>query len=617
MIFALVVPFSCLAAADVRVSVNADSGRMAISPLIYGINNGISDDPSAPTSDSVINLYRGIGVKMIRMSGGNNQTKYNWRAKLSSHPDWFNNVYAHDWDSAATTVQNRLPGVQGLFGFQLLDKAASNTGNNWDDYTWGSTHNWTYPSVLFNLAGGGSVSADGSTQLTAGDPSKYLESWPADSSVGIINHWFGAGGAGLDSTRFRIWDMDNEPDDWSSTHDDIVDSSSMQIDTFIAHYIKLAVKARRLFPGIILAGPVYGNDWGWWTWNNVAITRNGTTFGSLEYFIKQVGQAEKDSGLKLLDVVDLHFYPGDDDASKVQQVLDVHRVFFDTTYNWPGSNGIHAVDNKWGTSVPNYIFLRAQRWMNQYLGAGRANVAMSEFGAATGSGDANVSAVSFASILGTFADHGVKYFTPWDWYPGWFEAMHLFTTCAKSTSIASISSIDTLVSAYSSLSSGGDSMTVVLVNRDQAASHSVDVSIAGFVADSAATTASIFGLNGETFVSASSNAMTTGTASVSSNKLTVSLPALSVKAVCLTGSATPVLPKTEIAAAGLRVSTHDGIVSLASGSFIGKVSLYGCDGRCLRRWNISGKSSVLDLRKLHSGYSILSAGNRTVKIMLP
>lgn len=56
--------------------------------------------------------YRDAGITMFRESGGNNSTKYNWRKKLTSHPDWYNNVYAHDWDYAARSLQDQLPEAQ-------------------------------------------------------------------------------------------------------------------------------------------------------------------------------------------------------------------------------------------------------------------------------------------------------------------------------------------------------------------------------------------------------------------------------------------------------------------------------------------------------------------------
>jgi hypothetical protein len=72
----------------VGIQVDATKGRIPISPDIYGRNNDFSDDPSSPTGANIIALYKAAGLRMSRDNGGNNSTKYNWRRKLSSHPDW-------------------------------------------------------------------------------------------------------------------------------------------------------------------------------------------------------------------------------------------------------------------------------------------------------------------------------------------------------------------------------------------------------------------------------------------------------------------------------------------------------------------------------------------------
>ena len=53
-------------------------------PYIYGRNN---------TFDKPASFYKDAGLRFVRMNGGNNATKYNWRKKITSHPDWYNNVY--------------------------------------------------------------------------------------------------------------------------------------------------------------------------------------------------------------------------------------------------------------------------------------------------------------------------------------------------------------------------------------------------------------------------------------------------------------------------------------------------------------------------------------------
>ena len=80
-----------LLAQTVNISVDASQDRIAVSPYIYGKNDGVGS-PGSPLSEAGFQLFRDAGVKMLRMNGGNNGTKYNWQKRLTSHPDWYNNV---------------------------------------------------------------------------------------------------------------------------------------------------------------------------------------------------------------------------------------------------------------------------------------------------------------------------------------------------------------------------------------------------------------------------------------------------------------------------------------------------------------------------------------------
>ena len=108
---AFIVPLICFSVfgADVTMTVNADSGRIPISPWLFGRNNSLSDDPDDPTPTADWKLYRDAGLRMLRENGSNNCTKYNWRKKLSSHPDWHNNVYPHDWDYPPAPCRKAFP----------------------------------------------------------------------------------------------------------------------------------------------------------------------------------------------------------------------------------------------------------------------------------------------------------------------------------------------------------------------------------------------------------------------------------------------------------------------------------------------------------------------------
>ena len=139
------------AAAEIRV--DALAGRKAISPWLYGRNNSLSDDRKKPLVATDWQFLRDAGVRMLRENGGNNATKYNWVLKLSSHPDWYNNVYAHDWDFEARSLQANLPGAQGMWAFQLIGKAASTTAYNFNDWAYNRSQWWE--GVRNNWAGGG------------------------------------------------------------------------------------------------------------------------------------------------------------------------------------------------------------------------------------------------------------------------------------------------------------------------------------------------------------------------------------------------------------------------------------------------------------------------------
>lgn len=549
----------CLAHAATSIQIDAHAEKKAISPYIYGKNASfaeLSDNPSSPTSAQSIQFLKDVGVKILRTNDGNNSTKYNWKKKISSHPDWYNNVYPHDWDFKAKELQTKLPGVQGLFGLQMLGWVADNSDHNYNDVTnYPNQAGKYWPGVCQDLAGGGESAISGTevngnidwcTATKKGDPSLYLREMGPDEVTDILPYWFGKepGQLGLDPSTLRYWNMDNEPELWGHTHNDI--TSGTTIDEYINKYITLATHARNKFPEIQIVGPSFANEWYWWTWNNKAITESGIQYTPIQYFLKKIAAAEKSSGKKLIDVFGIHSYPGYNSPSDMENMLQYHRSFFDRTYNDPKANGIHVyynswynTDLSWGTPVPTYIFGRISDWMEEYLGKGRSRLAMTEFGSINlqNSGECyntSACAVEYASILGTFADYGVEIFTPWSWYDGFFETLHLFTSYTKSHHIASQSSNDSLVSAYTSTNTAGDSITVVLVNRDTESSQIVHVVLSNFnPVNRSAPTYELSNLKGETFLSKQNNALVSRNVDVSNTGFTMTLPSLSVTAVIL------------------------------------------------------------------------------------
>ncbi len=530
----LLLTFQAAGAQTITIQVNANQGRMPVSPYIFGRNNNLSDNPLSPTSAANITIYKEAGLHFARENGGNNATRYNWRRRLSSHPDWYNNVYDHSWDFASQDIQNRMPGLQVMWAFQLIGKAAANKNNNFNDWAYNGSQWWS--GVGQNLAGGGQVNpAGGSQALVNGNPDLYLEAWSADSTTGVLKHWFWPGGLDLDKSQFTYWSMDNEPEIWNGTHDDVM-PSLLSASAFMDAYFAVAKKAREKFPQIKLTGPVPANEWQWYRWGDQSLTIDGRYYCWLEYFIKRVADEQKSTGIRLLDVLDIHWYPSE---SSNADLVQLHRVFYDETYVYPGANGVKTVNGGWDTSQnKEYIFKRINDWLLTYFGENHGiTIALTEND--IGSSNPNIVSVVYASMLGTFADHGVEIFTPWSWKTGMWETLHLFSRYAKGIRVKTTSGNDATVSGYSTVNSSNDSMTVILVNRDLNVSRTATVNLTGFsVSDGSYKILELSSLpSTETFVSHASNALKSKTVAVSGNSFNITLPALSTTAVILKGTA--------------------------------------------------------------------------------
>lgn len=524
----LVIIISCFGipatlAQEVSITIDAGQNKQLISPYIYGCNTSF---------DKPVQFYRNVGLRMARTNNGNNATKYNWRKKISSHPDWYNNVYANDWDQKSLDFAEDHPDIQVMWAFQLLGRVASSTAYNFNDWEYNNSQWWE--GVHQNLAGGGVPNEEdpGGDALVEGDVNLYTEEWPADSTVGILDHWFGEGGLGLNKNQFLYWDMDNEPDIWNGTHDDVMSDGLLPASEFVDRFIEVAKKARAKFPEIKICGPVTTSEWQWYKWGEESIWIEGTYYCWLEYFLKRIAEEENASGIRLLDVVDLHNYPY---APTEADALQVHRMYYDTEYDYPGANGVKTINGGWDNSqTKEYIFKRIEDWLTEYFGEDHGiGVGISEWGPSVS--DPNVCSVVYASILGTFANHGVEYFTPWHWRTGMWETLHLFSRYSRKYSVSGTSSQENRVSAYASVNEAADSMTLFIVNRDMTSEREVTVNLNGYSTDNGFyKTLQLSDLPaGETFETHNDNALKESSVFINANRFTFRVPALSTTAVLL------------------------------------------------------------------------------------
>ena len=591
--------------AQIQITVNPTQEIKEISPYIYGRNNSLSDDPKSIDKPSW-QLYKDAGVTFFRESGGNNSTKYNWRKKLTSHPDWYNNVYAHDWDYAAQSLQANMPDAKGMWAFQLLGYAAKTNAYNFND--WGYNQSQWWQGVNNNWCGGGGPG------IGNGNPNLYLEPWAADSTVAILSQWFDK--LGLNKSQFQYWNMDNEPECWTSTHDDIM-PNAIPAEDYIQRYVAVATKARTMFPDIKIVGPVFTNEWFWYNWQNGTVPdpqNPAKKYSWVEYFIKRIAEEQQRTKLRLLDVLDFHFYP---DAVDRDITLQMYRVFYDTSYDYPKANGCKVLNGGWDNSITKeYIFKRSNDWLNQYMGANNGvTMGMSEMGNLY-SQDPNVVAVGYASLLGTFAENNVEIFAPWDWYKGQWEALHLFTHYAGSIAVSSASSNNNTVSAYSSLNAGRDMLSIVLVNRDVTNSQSVNILPQNVTFLN--NTVSCYQLSNlptnETFISESQNALKQSQAVINNGSIALTLPKLSVTAIQIPIKSTTGIRQIKETEFTLYPNPAKGQVTIKASNVCDTavISLSDMAGKTVKTFQAGNAGSMkisMDVSELEKGIYIVMLNN--------
>ncbi|MBN1117188.1 MAG: T9SS type A sorting domain-containing protein [Bacteroidales bacterium] len=595
---------SGVSAQDVTISVYANQDKKAVSPNLYGRNNSF---------DKSVQFYNDAGLRFARMNGGNNATKYNWRKKISSHPDWYNNVYKNNWDETSEYIAKNYPEMQVMWAFQLIGRVASSTEYNFNDWEYNSSQWWQ--GVGQNLAGDGVPNEDnpGGKALVEGDIDLYTEVWPADSTVAILDHWFGEDGIGLDKNQFLYWNMDNEADVWNGTHDDVMSDGLLPASEFMDNFIEVAKKAKAKFPEIKICGPVTTSEWQWYKWGEESIWINGEYYCWLEYFIKRLADEESATGIRLIDVIDLHNYPY---APTNADALQNHRMYYDKTYTYPGANGVKTINGGWDNSqTKEYIFQRIEDWLTEYFGENHGiTLGLSEW--SPGPDEPNLANVIYASHLGTFANHGVEYLTPWNWFTGMWETLHLFSRYAQEFNVKSTSTDENMVSAYTTVNESADSMTVIIVNRNQNSQKEVEVQLNDFtLSDGWYKVLKLGSLpSTETFKSHSNNALVESAVMVNSNSFTLNVPALSVSTVILSTNGSVKINENIIAKNKINIypnPANEKISIRLNAEVPGEIAIcvYDQSGRIIRTQYqfYDGITPILtDTSELQAGYYVIS-----------
>ncbi|CAM4474153.1 glycoside hydrolase family 44 protein [Paenibacillus tarimensis] len=332
------------AAAAIPVSIQVDTGkdRSEISPYIYGTNAGMD--------------MTGTEGFTARRLGGNRMTGYNWENNASNAgSDWY-----HSSDSymcsvmgipdAPGTTECDTPGlVHTKFHDQSLQQDAYSlltlqmAGYVALDKNGEVAESETAPSVRWSEVQF-SKGAPFSTQPDLTDGQVYMDEF--------VHFMVDKYGSAAESTGVQGYSLDNEPGLWSHTHArihpnpvgarELVDRSAS-----LSRAVKAVDPAAEVFGGVFYGFGAYLNlqeasDW-------EAVRGNHKWY--IDYYLNQMKQASEADGQRLLDVLDVHWYPeargggqritfegvGNTETKKAR--LQAPRTLWDPTYqedSWIG-----------------------------------------------------------------------------------------------------------------------------------------------------------------------------------------------------------------------------------------------------------------------------------------
>jgi hypothetical protein len=109
-----------------------------------------------------------------------------------------------------------------------------------------------------------------------------------------------------------FYSLDNEPELWSHTHARI-HPDPLRFDELVRLNVEYAGMVKRVAPKALVFGFIsYG--WHGFTTLQNAPDRNGRDF--TDFYLQQMSAAEKTAGKRLVDVLDIHFYPEAQGAKK-------------------------------------------------------------------------------------------------------------------------------------------------------------------------------------------------------------------------------------------------------------------------------------------------------------
>jgi glycosyl hydrolase family 44 len=389
------------AEAGPTLSVDVSAVRHSISPDIYGLNGA---DPAFAAE---------IGLPVARW-GGNASSRYNFKNHTyNTGSDWyFENIVASPENTLESFVQtNRDRGTKQIVTVPMIGWVAKDSPQS-------HPFDCGFPATRFPAQDSfdqwdpncGNGKLDG-TNLTGADPADTsIQAGPSfdGEMVSHLVSQFGPAARG----GVRIYELDNEPVLWSSTHRD-VHPGAVTYDELGGKGTATATAIKAADPGAAVLGP---SGWGYCEWvasgaDGCAPGADAAAHGGLnlsQWYLKNMKDySDAHRGKRFLDYFDQHYYPqisGGKDPDSDALRLRSTRSLWDPTYvdeSWIGPSGVNA---------PPLQFIRTMKaWVAQYYPGTKVAITEYNWGALD---DIN-GALAEADVLGIFGREGLDLATMW------------------------------------------------------------------------------------------------------------------------------------------------------------------------------------------------------------
>ncbi|MBI4918119.1 MAG: glycoside hydrolase family 44 protein [Acidobacteria bacterium] len=385
------------------IAVNATAGAHLISEDIYGMNY----------ADEALAAELRLGV---RRWGGNSTSRYNWtNDTTNTGSDWYFENVPNEVGAADRFVeQDRRTGARTIMTVPLVGWVAKQrpAGHPYDCGFKVSVYGAQQSTDPWDPDCGNGVRTDGG-EITGNDPADTSIAIDPSFVTGWIAHLVARFGDAVHGGVAYV-DLDNEPMLWPDTHRD-VHPQPTSYDEMRDRTWAYAAAVKEADPTVRTMGPVV---WGWtaYFWSALDWAGGGSWWLNppdrlahgnvpfVEWYLQQMRAYEVAHGRRILDLVDVHFYPpgvalaAAGNAATQALRLRSTRLLWDRTYS----------EESW-IGEPVYLVPRMHDWVAaDYPGTG---LAVTEYN--WGALDHLNGALAQADVLGIFGRERLDVATLW------------------------------------------------------------------------------------------------------------------------------------------------------------------------------------------------------------